>query len=133
MNMTLFSSILVVTKSRGGSVNMARVPFAKRENMTPEGQKAWDEIESSRGGVARNYAALLNNPQAAKYLATLGGYVRFQTPLDSRVKALAILTAAREAGGHYVWTVNQRGAKEAGLTDDIITTIHEYRANGPAT
>jgi 4-carboxymuconolactone decarboxylase len=107
---------------------MARVPFAKRENMTPEGQKAWDEIESSRGGVARNYAALLNNPQAAKYLATLGGYVRFETPLDPRVKALAILTAAREACGHYVWTVNQRGAKEAGLTDDIIAAIHEYRA-----
>ena len=107
---------------------MARVPFAKRENMTPEGQQAWDEIESSRGGVARNYAALLNNPQAAKYLATLGGYVRFQTHLDPRVKALATLTAAREAGGHYVWTVNQRGAKEAGLTDDIIAAIHEYRA-----
>jgi 4-carboxymuconolactone decarboxylase len=107
---------------------MARVPFAKRENMTPEGQKAWDEIESSRGGVARNYAALLNNPQAAKYLATLGGYARFETPLDPRVKALAVLAAAREACGHYVWTVNQRGAKEAGLTDDIIAAIHEYRA-----
>ena len=39
---------------------MARVPFATRETMTTEGQKVWDEIETSRGGVARNYAALLN-------------------------------------------------------------------------
>ncbi len=41
---------------------MARVPFTQRDSMTPDGQKAWDEIEGSRGGVQRNYAALLNNP-----------------------------------------------------------------------
>lgn len=107
---------------------MARVPFTKRETMTPEGQKIWDEIQTSRGGVARNYSALLNNPKAAGRLAALGGYVRFETPLAARVKALAILTAAREAGGHYVWTVNQRGAREAGLTDDMISAIREFRA-----
>ena len=107
---------------------MARVPFAKRENMTPEGQKVWDEIESSRGGVAQNYAALLNNPQAAGSMAGLGAYARFETPLDPRVKALAVLTAAREANGHYVWTVNQRSARDAGIADDIIDAIHERRA-----
>ena len=82
---------------------MARVPFATRESMTPDGQKVWDEIETTRGGVARNYAALLNNPAAAGSLAGLGGYARFETPLASRIKALAVLTAAREAHGHYVW------------------------------
>ena len=107
---------------------MARVPLAQRENMTPEGQEVWDEIVSTRGGVQRNYAAILNNPQAAKYVATLGGYARFETPLDPRVKALAILTAAREASGEYVWTVNQRGAQEAGISDEIVAAIHEYRA-----
>ena len=107
---------------------MARVPFAKRENMTPDGQQIWDEIESSRGGVALNYAALLNNPQAAGRLATLGGYARFETSMDPRIKTLAVLTAAREANGHYVWTVNQRGAREAGVSDEIIQSIHEFRA-----
>ncbi len=107
---------------------MARVPFATRESMTPEGQQIWDEIENSRGGVARNYAALLNNPQAAGSYAGLGGYVRFETPLDQRVKALAILTAAREAGGHYVWTVNQRSAREANLSEEVISAIREFRA-----
>ena len=107
---------------------MARVPFMTRETIGPEGQAAWDEIESTRGGVARNYAAILNNPEAARNFAAFGGYVRFETPLDPRVKALAILTAAREASGHYVWTVNQRAAKEANLEDDVIAAIHEYRA-----
>ena len=44
---------------------MPRVPSAIRENMDAIGQAIWDEIETSRGGVARNYAAILNNPQAA--------------------------------------------------------------------
>ena len=107
---------------------MARVPITTRETMTPEGQRIWDEIEQSRGGVARNYAAILNNPQAAGSMAGPGGYARFETPLDPRIKTLAVLAAAREAGGHYVWTVNQRGAKEVGLSDDIIAAIREFRA-----
>ena len=107
---------------------MARVPFATRESMDAAGQAVWDEIETSRGGVQRNYAAILNNPQAASNFAHLGGYVRFQTPLDPRVKAVAVLTAAREACGHYVWTVNQPAARNAGLTDAEISAIHEYRA-----
>ena len=107
---------------------MTRVPFARREDMDEAGKAVWDEIETSRGGVARNYAALLNNPQAAGSLAGLGGYARFETPLPARVKALAVLAAAREATGHYVWTVNQRAAKEAGVTDDVIAAIREYRA-----
>jgi 4-carboxymuconolactone decarboxylase len=96
--------------------------------MDAAGQAVWDDIQTSRGGVQRNYAALLNNPRAAGAFAGLGGYVRFETPLDPRVKAVAILTAAREAGGHYVWTVNQRGAKEANLSDEVIAAIREFRA-----
>ena len=48
---------------------MPRVPSAIRENMDAIGQAIWDEIETSRGGVARNYAAMLNNPQAAGAMA----------------------------------------------------------------
>ena len=107
---------------------MTRVPYATRENMDAAGQAVWDEIETSRGGVARNYAALLNNPQASGAMAGLGGYARFETPLDPRIKALAVLTAAREACGNYVWTVNQPAAKSAGLSDEVIAAIREYRA-----
>ena len=44
---------------------MTRVPYATRETMDAAGQAIWDDIETSRGGVARNYAALLKNPQAS--------------------------------------------------------------------
>ena len=107
---------------------MTRVPYATREKMDAASQAVWDEIETSRGGVALNYAALLNNPQASGAMAGLGGYARYETPMDPRIKALAVLTAAREACGHYVWTVNQSAAKAAGLSDEVIAAIREYRA-----
>jgi len=96
--------------------------------MDAHGQEIWDDIETSRGGVARNYAALLNNPDASAAMISLGTYARYNTPLDPRIKALAVLTAAREACGKYVWTVNQPAAKAAGLSDETIAAIHEYRA-----
>ena len=52
--------------------------------------------------------------------------LRRRCPLGS--KTVAVLTAAREACGHYVWTVNQPAARNAGLTDADIAAIHEYRA-----
>ena len=67
-------------------------------------------------------------PRPPEQWPGLGGYARYETPLPSRIKALAVLTAAREACGHYVWTVNQNAAKDAGLSDDIIAAIREYRA-----
>ncbi|MQF70059.1 carboxymuconolactone decarboxylase family protein [SAR202 cluster bacterium AD-804-J14_MRT_500m] len=107
---------------------MPRVPFVERENLDPEGQDVWDQIAGPRGGTAHNWAALLNNPVAAGKLAQLGVYARVDTPLDKRVKYLAILTAAREAGGHHIWTANQRSAKAAGLPDDVIDAILQFRA-----
>ena len=56
---------------------MARVLFARREDLAPDCRKVWEEIESSRGGVAENCSALLNNPQAAPQL----GYPVWLRPL----------------------------------------------------
>ena len=107
---------------------MARVPYVTRENMTAEGQQVWDEIILSRGEVPQNFRAILNSPQAAGKMMDLGRTIIFETDLDRRVKFLAIMTTAREANGHYVWTVNKRVAGEAGLSEDVINAIHQRRA-----
>ena len=107
---------------------MARVPLKQREDLEAEGQQVWDEIAGSRGGVAPNFQAIMNNPQAAGNLAHLGGYVRFGNSLDERTKSLAALTTAREAEGQYVWTVQVPGAKRNGIDDASIEAIHQRRA-----
>ena len=67
---------------------MARVPLSKREDMDADGQAVWDKIGSKRGGVAQNYAALLNNPKATGSMVHLGGYVRYEASLNPRMLVL---------------------------------------------
>jgi 4-carboxymuconolactone decarboxylase len=107
---------------------MARVQFLEKADLPSEHQHIYDEIAASRSGVQRNFKALLNSPMATSKMAILGGYVRCEAPLPPRVKALAVLAATREIDGDYVWTVNQRQAKAAGLNEEIITAIRERRA-----
>ena len=107
---------------------MARVPLKNREDLLPEDQQIWDEVGGSRGGVAPNFQAIFNNPQAAGNLAHLGGYVRFGNSLDERTKSLAALTTAREGNGEYVWTVQVPGAKRNGISDETIEAIHQHTA-----
>ena len=105
---------------------MARVQFLEKAGLPSRHQHIYDEIAASRGGVRRNFKALLNSPMATSKMAILGGYVRCGRP--PRVKALAVLAAPWEIDGDYVWTVNQRQAKAAGLNEEIITAIRERRA-----
>src|SRR5438093_8527256 len=90
----------------GEGAHMARVRSLEREDLPAEHRHVYDDIAGSRGGVQPNFKALLNNPLATSRMAALGGYVRFETPLQSRVKVLAVLAKAREHDGDYVWRVN---------------------------
>jgi len=107
---------------------MARVRYMEREDLAAKHQHVWDEIAGSRGGVNLNFRALLNGPEVTSRMAALGAYVRFETPLPARVKALAVLTTARESEGDYVWTVNEPQARSAGLEQEVINAIRERRA-----
>lgn len=107
---------------------MARLRSLEREDLAPADRHVYDDIAASRGGVPPNYKVLLHSPSAVARMAALGSYVRFESPLPARTKALALLTVARETDGDYVWTMNQPHAGTAGLTEDMITAIRERRA-----
>ena len=107
---------------------MARVRPLEREDLPAEHRHIYDDIAGSRGGVQPNFKVLLNNPLATARMAALGGYVRFETPLSSRVRMLAVLATARECDGDYVWTANLPQARNAGVDEETINAIRECRA-----
>ena len=107
---------------------MARVPYLERGDLPPEDQHFYDEIAARPGGMSVPFKAILNNPAAASTFAALARYVRFETPLPERIKKLAVLTAAREADGVFVWTVQEPLGRAAGLDDETIDAIRERRA-----
>ena len=107
---------------------MARVRPLEREDLPAQHQHVYDDIAASRGRVPPNFKALLNNPLATARMAALGGYVRFETPLSSRVKMLAVLATAREFDGDYVRTANLPQARNADVDEATIEAIRERRA-----
>ena len=46
---------------------MTRVPFATREGMDAAGQAIWDEIDTSRGGVARKHLRAAHEAAAIEH------------------------------------------------------------------
>jgi hypothetical protein len=59
---------------------MARIPLMTRERLSPEDQKYWDDIASSRGrgNVGAPHALILNAPKLSGLVGPLGAHVRFE-------------------------------------------------------
>ena len=104
---------------------MARVPYVKREELGPEGQEIYDRIRRDRNApeVGLQFRALLNSPQAAGYLTSLGAGLRFRSALPADLMELAIITIAREWGSDIEWTAHAALAAKAGVAPEKIEAI----------
>ena len=57
---------------------MVRVPYVSREELDADGQEIYDRIREDRGTeeVGLQFRALLNSPQSAGHLTSLGASLR---------------------------------------------------------
>ena len=66
---------------------MTRIPYARREELGPEGQQLWDGIVDGRGdlvvtaegGLAGPFNAFVTAPGAGRRMSSLGATLRFGT------------------------------------------------------
>ena len=107
---------------------MARIPNLTRDQLKPEDQKHYDEIEASRGGVRGPFGVLLHSPDLPSRAAATGHYVRFDLDLDNALKEAVILATAAETKSQYEFSAHARLARQAGVSDETIRAI----ANGTA-
>lgn len=107
---------------------MPRVPYVSREELPAEKRGAYDRIAGTRGAVLNVFRALLNSPDIADAVASLGEYIRYRSPLDSAAREIAILSTAREMGSEYEWAQHEPVAREAGVRDEVIEAIRSGRA-----
>ena len=107
---------------------MARVPYITKEDLPPEKQQIFDRIVGTRGAVLHVHQALLNSPDAAEAVATVGEYIRYRSPLDPVVREIAILSTARELNNDYEWAQHVPIAREVGVRDQVIESIRSGRA-----
>ena len=104
---------------------MARVPYVSRDDLDSEGQQIYDQIRQDRNTaeVGLQFRALLNNPQAAGYLTSMGAQLRFQSSIPENLKELTIILVSREWNSDIEWTGHAVLASRAGVSEASIESI----------
>ena len=108
---------------------MVRVPYVSREELDADGQQIYDRIREDRGTeeVGLQFRALLNSPQSAGHLTSMGASLRFQSSMPDNLKELAIILVAREWDSDIEWTGHSILAAKAGVSDASIEAIRTHK------
>ena len=104
---------------------MARVPYVDREEMDTAGKVIYDRIRSDRNAdkVGLQFGTLLNSPEAASYLTSMGAVLRFKSALPENLKEFAITVVAREWNSDIEWTAHAALAAKVGVSAASIEAI----------
>ena len=104
---------------------MARVPYLGLEDLAPEHQS----LLARRANI---YRALANSPNGLAAFSGLAGYIRFKSPLDARLRELAILMVGYLTREPYEWSHHIEIGRKFGVTDADIRALME-EAEGRAS
>ena len=106
---------------------MARLPYLEADQVAPE----------YRDMLKRNtnlHKLLVNSPDMARAFNGVGGYIRFKSKLDPRLRELAILQVGWMEKSEYEFTHHVKIGKEFGVTDaDIAALMAETEGKPSAT
>ena len=92
---------------------MARLPYLEADQIAPE----------YRDMLQRNtnlHKLLVNSPDMARAFNGVGGFIRFKSKLDPRLRELAILQVGWLEKSEYEFTHHVKIGKEFGVTDEDI-------------
>jgi 4-carboxymuconolactone decarboxylase len=107
---------------------MPRVePISGKADLPPEHHAVVDGVLEVFGRVRGPFSILLHSPALAQRVLNLGNYFRYDSVVDPKDRSLAILVAAREREGAYVWAAQVAAARRAGVREEAIDLI---RAKG---
>jgi alkylhydroperoxidase family enzyme len=104
---------------------MARLPYLEADQVAPE----------YRDMLKRNtnlHKLLVNSPDMARAFNGIGGYIRFKSKLDPRLRELAILQVGWIEKSEYEFTHHVKIGKEFGVTDADIEGLIAETAGKPS-
>ena len=110
---------------------MSRIPYVRRDELGPEGQRLWDSIVNGRGdqvltadgALAGPFNALVTAPDAGRRVSALGATLRFGTSIERRLSEVAIITIGARWQAEYEWWAHARMAREHGVADAAVDAI----------
>lgn len=95
------------------------------DEMTLEQKALMDRVVSGKleGGTNGPLNVLLRSPDYGEAILRYGAYVRFHSPLPTKLNELAALVTIRDWGAQFPWYAHHRAAAQAGLDESIIGAI----------
>ena len=110
---------------------MARLtPITSKDQVAPEHQSIIEGIATAHGSLQGPYSIIGYAPEVAGRLAHAGTHIRFESPLDARIKNLAALTTAREFDCQYVWGAQSGAARRQGIPESTIDAVRAKTSQG---
>jgi alkylhydroperoxidase family enzyme len=103
---------------------MARVPYLEPSDLAPEDQ------DLLKRPIAL-FKALANSPKAARAFSGLGGYIRYGSKLDPRLRELAILQVGWLARSPYEWSHHVKLGHDFGVTDTDVQALIDDTSGKP--
>jgi 4-carboxymuconolactone decarboxylase len=109
--------------------SLSRLPFLLKDSFSEEDQLIFEAINGANTNTPR-----MGPPSNSIYsIKAAGPYdamnqaLRINGNLDRQVFEISTLVPAREYNSRYEWTVHERGARQAGVTDNVIDAIKYER------
>ena len=104
---------------------MARLPYLEADQVAPE---YLDMLKRN----TNLHKLLVNSPEMARAFNGIGGYIRFKSKLDPRLRELAILQVGWMEKSEYEFTHHVKIGKEFGVTDEDIAGLMAETEDKPS-
>ncbi len=102
--------------------------------LPPAGRTLFAEMAAKRKargeGFGGPYIALLNHPELARRIEDLGFFLKFDGVLPRPAYQFIVLSVAQATGAAFEWQDHVHHALAAGLSQDIIDSLGNRRADG---
>ena len=103
---------------------MPRVaPITGKSDVAAQYHDVVDGVLQVFGQVRGPFSMLLHSPELAERMLSLVNFYRDKCIVAPRERSLAILVAARERQGAYVWAAQVNAARRAGVREEAIDVI----------
>jgi len=113
---------------------MPRVaPITGKADVPAEHHAVVDGVLKVFGQVRGPFSMLLHSPKLAERMLSLGNFYRDESVVEPKLRSLAILVAARERQGAYVWAAQVNAARRGGLREEAIDLIRKKADPGKFT
>ncbi len=109
---------------------MARVRLVEKAQAPPEVRAVFQKIEDNGARIINLYKAAANSPKVLLNLIRLGNSIIGRMELPAKLREMTILRVAWLTGCEYEWAQHAAVALEAGLSQEQIDSISNWRNSG---